>query len=64
MFRTVRIALDRALYDQVKRAAAEAGYASPEELITHAIEERLARLQGGDGEKELKDRLRGLGYLG
>ncbi len=63
MFGSNRIKLDKQLVDKIKRYAAIAGYSSPEEFITHALEKELAKLEGADSEEEIKKRLRGLGYI-
>ncbi len=63
MFGSNRIKLDKKLVDKIKRYAAIAGYSSPEEFITHALEKELAKLEGADSEEEIKKRLRGLGYI-
>ena len=61
-----RIKLDSGLYEQVRRAAAEAGYASPAEFVRHVLEREAARVAkaGPRASDELIERrLRGLGYL-
>jgi len=63
MFGSNKIKLDKDLLDKIKRYAAVAGYSSPEEFITHALEKELAKLEGAESEEELKKRLRGLGYI-
>ena len=64
----VKIKIDPGLYDRAKRAAEAAGYSSVEELIAHAIENELAKLDAGktadqEAEDRVKDQLRGLGYI-
>ena len=49
--------------DKVRRYAEIAGYSSPEEFITHALEKELAKLEDADSEEEIKKRLQGLGYM-
>ncbi len=49
--------------NKVKRYADIAGYSTPEEFITHALEKELSKLEGADSEEEIKKRLRGLGYI-
>jgi len=51
MFGSGRVKLDKALVARAKRYADMAGYSSVEEFITHALE------------KEIKKRLKGLGYI-
>ncbi|HPK67143.1 MAG TPA: hypothetical protein PKX99_11175 [Thermoanaerobaculia bacterium] len=55
--------LDKDLLAKIRRLAELAGYSSPEEFITHALEKELAKLEGARDEEELKKRLRGLGYI-
>ena len=58
-----RIKLDKALLAKVKRYADLAGYSSVEEFITHALEKEIAQLEGAESEQELKNKLKGLGYI-
>ena len=57
------IKLDKDLVARVRRYAEIAGYSSPEEFITHALDKELAKLDGAETEEEVKKRLRGLGYI-
>ncbi len=63
MFGSNKIKLEKDLLDKVKRYAEIAGYSSPAEFITHALEKELAKLEGADSEEEIKKRLQGLGYI-
>jgi hypothetical protein len=63
MFAGTRIKLDKELVARVRRYAEIAGYSSPEEFITHALEKELAKLDGAASEDEIRKRLRGLGYI-
>ncbi len=63
MFGTVKIKLDKELVERVKKVSDVAGYSSPEEFITHALEKELAKLEDAGSEEEMKKRLRGLGYI-
>ena len=63
MFDTTKVKLEKSLVDRVKRFAELAGYSSPEEFITHALEKELAKLEDADSEEEIKKRLKGLGYI-
>jgi metal-responsive CopG/Arc/MetJ family transcriptional regulator len=55
--------LDKELLAKVKRYSELAGYSSPEEFVTHALEKELAKLEDADSEEEIKKRLKGLGYI-
>jgi metal-responsive CopG/Arc/MetJ family transcriptional regulator len=63
MFGSKSIKLDPDLLAKVKKYSDIAGYSSPEEFITHALEKELAKLEGAGSEEEIKKRLRGLGYI-
>lgn len=63
MFGRARIKLDKGLMAKVERYAKVAGYSSPEEFVTHALEKELQKLEGADSEEEIRKRLRGLGYI-
>ena len=57
-----KIRIDPGLIERAKKVAEEAGYSSVEELVSHAVEEMLARHESAD-EEQLIERLRGLGYV-
>ncbi len=63
MFASNKIKLDKDILAKVRRYAEIAGYSSPEEFITHALEKELAKLEDADSEEEIKKRLQGLGYI-
>ena len=63
MFGGNKIKLDKELLDKVKKYSDIAGYSSPEEFITHALEKELSQLEDADSEEEIKKRLQGLGYI-
>jgi len=58
-----KIKIDDALYDRVKKVAETAGYASADEFIIHIIERELGKVEVADDEKQVLERLRGLGYI-
>ena len=68
MFGYTKVKLEAGLVDRVRKFAEIAGYSSPEEFITHALEKELAQLEDADSEEEIKKRLQGrqksfLGFL-
>ena len=63
MFGYTKVKLETAMVEKIKKYAAIAGYSSPEEFITHALEKELALLEDADSEEEIKKRLQGLGYM-
>ena len=58
-----KIKLDKDLLEKVKKYSDIAGYSSPEEFITHALEKELALLEDAGSEEEIRKRLKGLGYI-
>lgn len=62
MFKS-KVKLDPDLLKRVKKYADVAGYSSVEEFIEHALEKELAKLEDAGSEEELRQRLRGLGYI-
>ena len=63
MFGTTKIKLEKSLVDRISKFSEIAGYSSPEEFITHALEKELALLEDTEDEEEIKKRLQGLGYM-
>lgn len=63
MFGYTKVKLETSLVERIRRFAEIAGYSSPEEFITHALEKELAQLEDADSEEEIKKRLQGLGYM-
>ena len=58
-----KIKIDSSLFERVKKVAELAGYASPEEFVEHVIEMELAIIESADSDKDVTERLKGLGYL-
>lgn len=63
MFGSKTVKIDKDLWEKVKRYSDIAGYSSPDEFVTHALENELAKLEDADSEEEIKKRLQGLGYI-
>ncbi len=55
--------LDKELVQRIERYSRIAGYSSPAEFITHAVEKELLLLEDADSEEEIRKRLQGLGYI-
>ncbi len=63
MFGANRIKLPKELLAKIRRYAALAGYSSAEEFVIHALEKELSTLEEADSDEEIKNKLRGLGYI-
>ncbi len=57
------VKLDKELVQRIERYSRIAGYSSPAEFITHALEKELLLLEDADSEEEIRKRLQGLGYI-
>ena len=60
-----KIKIDDALFEKVKNLAEKAGYASPDEFVSHMLEREI-NFAGSDQElndAEVLERLKGLGYI-
>ena len=60
---SVKVKLDKALFDKIKKLAEMSGYSSPEEFISHCLEKEIAKIEEADSEEEIKKKLKGLGYI-
>ncbi len=59
-----KVKISRELYDRIEKYSKLAGYASVEEFVIHALEKQLAQLEEAQSDEEIKEKLKGLGYLG
>jgi metal-responsive CopG/Arc/MetJ family transcriptional regulator len=57
------VKLEKDLVQRIDRYSRIAGYSSPAEFITHAVEKELLLLEDADSEEEIRKRLQGLGYI-
>jgi hypothetical protein len=60
-----KLKLDEDLISRCRKYAAEAGYSSVEEFITHILERELRKQAepSSEDEEEVTKRLKGLGYI-
>jgi hypothetical protein len=58
-----KVELDAELVKRIERHARVAGYSCAEEFIIHAVEKELLVLEDAASEEEIRERLRGLGYI-
>ena len=57
------VKLDKDILKKIKMYSEMAGYSSPSEFITHALEKEIALLEEADSEDEIRKKLQGLGYI-
>ena len=63
MFSSVKIKIDKSVYERLARVAEIAGYASTNEFIAHVLDREVASLEQSKTDEEVEKQLRGLGYI-
>ena len=58
-----KLAIDKALYAKLEKAARARGYASTEEMIVHILEREADKSDSSGDREQAEKQLRGLGYL-
>lgn len=59
-----KVKIDKDLLKRAKEYAAQKGYPSVEEFITHLLEKEIRQLEESpESEEEMKKKLQGLGYI-
>lgn len=58
-----KVKIDKAIYEKIKMYSEIAGYSSVEEFVHHALEKELEQFEGADSEEEIREKLKGLGYI-
>jgi hypothetical protein len=61
--KSVKVKLDRDLVDKVAKIADVAGYATVEEFITHILEKEMLHFEGSKSDDDVRQKLKGLGYI-
>jgi metal-responsive CopG/Arc/MetJ family transcriptional regulator len=63
MFGGKKIKIQTELFERIEKFAKMAGYSSVDEFVVHALEKELAQLEDAQSDEEIKEKLKGLGYL-
>lgn len=58
-----KIKVSDGLYEKLKKVAAEKGYSSVDEFVIHALEKAVLEADDSLSEKQVRERLKGLGYV-
>jgi hypothetical protein len=62
MFGT-KVRVEKSLYNKIQKYSDIAGYSSVEEFVHHALEKEIEQFEGADSEEEIREKLKGLGYI-
>jgi metal-responsive CopG/Arc/MetJ family transcriptional regulator len=57
------VKIDKDMWRRIEQCAAKAGYSSPEEFVQHVLQREVERLESADISDEMRQRLKGLGYI-
>ena len=63
MFGGGKVKIDKDLLDRLKKVSDTAGYATVEEFITHILEKELKHFEDAESDEDIKNKLKGLGYI-
>ena len=58
-----KVKVEKHIYEKIKKYSEIAGYSSVEEFVHHALEKELELFEGADSEEEIREKLKGLGYI-
>ncbi len=58
-----KIKIEAELYDRLKDCSVIVGYSSVEEFIIHVLEKEVALIEEAEDDPDVKERLKGLGYI-
>ncbi len=61
--KSVKVRVERGLYDKLRKIADVAGYATTEELIEHVLEKELLHFEDAASDDDIREKLKGLGYI-
>jgi hypothetical protein len=61
--KTVKVKIDRDLFDRVRKIADVSGYAATGEFVTHVLEKEMLHFEDAGSDDDIRERLKGLGYI-
>jgi len=58
-----KIAISNDLYERLNDCSVIVGYSSIEEFVVHVLEKEIALIEEAEDDPDVKERLKGLGYI-
>ena len=58
-----KVKISKDLYKKLKAVSETAGYSSIDEFVIHVLEKEVSSIDDSDSEEEIKQKLKGLGYI-
>lgn len=63
MFDSKKVKIDKDVWERAKKVADTAGYATVDEFFEHVMERELQHFEGAESDEDIKNKLKGLGYI-
>ncbi len=60
---TVKVKIERDLMNRIAKVADVAGYATAEEFVAHVLEKEMLHFEDAGSDDDIRDKLKGLGYI-
>jgi hypothetical protein len=60
---SVKVKIERDLMDHIRKVADVAGYATAEEFVVHVLEKEMLHFEDAGSDDDIRDKLKGLGYI-
>jgi len=60
---TTKVKIENDLMDRVRKVADVAGYATAEEFVVHVLEKEMLHFEDAGSDDDIRDKLKGLGYI-
>jgi uncharacterized protein (DUF111 family) len=60
---TVKVKLERDLMDRIRKVSDVAGYATAEEFVVHVLEKEMLHFEEAGSDEDIRNKLKGLGYI-
>ena len=61
--KTVSVQIDRDLHARIVKVADVAGYATTEEFVQHVLEKEMLHFEDSKSDEDIRNKLKGLGYI-
>ena len=60
---SVKVKIERDLMERIRKVADVAGYATAEEFVVHVLEKEMLHFEDAGSDDDIRDKLKGLGYI-
>lgn len=61
--KNVSVKIDKHIYERMVKVADIAGYATVDEFIAHILEKEMLHFEDGKSDDDIRNKLKGLGYI-